>query len=182
MAGPGVSATYHFVWMHLGFAPFPGLHISWYLSSPYCGIHVPLYGVSLVVLVSNPISSPVRFIGLGYSPSNTLRGMILPPTLVLTFTWTEALVLPSQLPGRCTTGICFCFPGSFDIINHDFIWIISHIRVRPDKLYIDFIILAISSSISMMSVYPFFPWWLLAFLGVLCFPILFVERGTFSAL
>ena len=58
MAGTGMSATYHFVWMHLGFAPFPDLHISRHLTAPYCGIHIPLYAMSLVVLVSNPVGSP----------------------------------------------------------------------------------------------------------------------------
>ena len=58
MAGPDVSATYHFVWMHLGFAPLQGFHISRHLSDPYCGIHIPFYAVSLVVLVFNPVGSP----------------------------------------------------------------------------------------------------------------------------
>ena len=94
MAGPGMSATYHFVWMHLGFASIPGLLISRHLSTPYCGIHIPLYAVSLVVLVSNPVGSPFRFICLGYSLPNTLRGITLPPAPVLTFTQKEALDLP----------------------------------------------------------------------------------------
>ena len=61
MAGPGVSAKYHFVWICQGFAPFPGLHISRHLYVPYCGIHVPLYAVSLVVLVSNHVGLPFKF-------------------------------------------------------------------------------------------------------------------------
>ena len=77
MAGPGMSATYYFVWICLGFAPFPSSHISGHLSTPYCGIHIPLYAVSLVVLVSNPVGSLLRFICISYRLSNTPRGMAL---------------------------------------------------------------------------------------------------------
>ena len=102
MAGPSMSATYHSFWMCLGFAPLPGLHINGHLSAPYCGIHIPLYAVSLVVLVPNPVGSPFRFNCLGYSLSNTLRGITLSPAMVSTFTQAEAFVLPSQSAGRCT--------------------------------------------------------------------------------
>ena len=65
MVGPGVSATYHFVWIHQGYALLPGLHINRHWSTPYSGICIPLYAVTLVVLVSNPVGSPFRFICLG---------------------------------------------------------------------------------------------------------------------
>ena len=101
---------------------------------------------SLVVLVSNPVGSSFRFlclICLGYSVSNTLRGMTLPPALVSTFTQTEALVITITISWKVHNGLCFCFPGSFYVIDHDFTWITNHIRVRLDKVYIHFIILAI---------------------------------------
>ena len=111
MAVPGMSATYHFVWICLGFGLFPGLHISRHLSTPYCEIYIPLYAVTLVVLVSNPVGSPFRFICLGYSLSNTLRCMTLSPAPVSTFTQTEALVLPSQSAERCTMVYASVFLG-----------------------------------------------------------------------
>ena len=79
IAGADMSATYHFVWIHLGCTAGPGLQISGHISAPYCGIHVQLYAVSLVVLVSNPVGSPFKCICLGYCLSNTLRGITLPP-------------------------------------------------------------------------------------------------------
>ena len=135
--------------MHLGFATFPGLYISRHLSTPYCGIHIPLHATSLVVLVSNPVGSPFRFITISWKVHN---------------------------------GICFCFPGSFDVINHDITWITNHIRVRPNKVYIGFIILAIKflhhNNVSMFLL----PMVHFTFLGVLHFPSLFAGRATSSAL
>ena len=111
MAGPDMSTTYHSVWICLGFAPFPGLHISGNLSAPFLRNQHSLYAVSSVVLVFNPVSSPFRFICLGYRLSNALRGMTLPPALVLTFTQIEALVLPSESAGRCKIVNDSVFPG-----------------------------------------------------------------------
>ena len=180
MTSYGMPATYHFVCMHLDFTPLPGFLISGQLSTPYCGICIPLHAVSLVVLVSDPVASQFRFICLGYSPSNTLRGMTLPPAPVLTFTGRHWFCQHNQLEGAQWK--CFCFPRSFDVINHYVIWITSHIRVWPDKVYINFIILAIGffhlDHVSM----SFLPMVLFSFLGLLVFPILFVERGTSSVL
>ena len=59
MAGPWVYATYHFDWILIGFAPLPSLHVSGHLRALYCRMGVPLYVVRWVVLVSNPIGSPL---------------------------------------------------------------------------------------------------------------------------
>ena len=91
--------------------------------------------------------------------------MILPPAPVLTFTQMDAIGLSITIHWKVYNGISFCFPESFDVINDDFILITSHIKVRSDKVYIDFIIFAIEpfhlNDVSM----SLLPMVLFAFLG-----------------
>ena len=132
LTGPSVSATYPFVWIHLGFGPFPGLHTSRHLSTPYCGIHVPLYAGSLVVLVFSILLLHHLDSSVWYSFSNNLRGMTLPLTPVSTFTQTRALILPLWSTGRCTMVYASVFLHLLISSIMIFIWITKHIRVRPD--------------------------------------------------
>ena len=179
--GCGVSATYHFVWMHQGFTPLPGLHINRDLSTPYCGICIPLYAVSLVVLFSNPVGLPFRVICLRYSSQTPWWAshyhLLWCWLLLRQRHWS---CYHNQLEGA--KWYMLLFSWSFDVFNHDFIWITNHVRVWPNKVYINFIILVIEffhlNDVSM----SLLPMVLFAFLGVLCFTILFVGRGTSSAL
>ena len=146
---------------------FPGLHISRHLSTPYCGICIPLYVVSLVVLVSNPGGSPFRFICLGYSIPNTLRDVTLPPALC----WLHSdrdIALTITISWKVHNGICFCFPGSFDVTNHDSSGSLTTSGYGPTKCTLISSYWPLSSSISVMSVFSFFPWCFLPFWGVLC--------------
>ena len=176
MAGPGVSAAYHLVWIHLGLAPLPGLHIRRHLSVPYCGIGVPLYAVRNMLLGSSPVGSPFISIWLGYSLSMTLNGMTFPHALVSTFIQTEELVLPSQLVGRWAMVYASVFLGL--ATSSTLILSGSSVKLRSGLTWMKCISISSHwlsySSTLLKSVHPFFPCgFFFPFPGCCLFPLCF---------
>ena len=93
IAGPGVSATYHFILTFLGLFPFLGFLITGHCKDVNYLMIVPLYAVSNVPLAPHPVGSPVSVIQLGYSHLDMLSDKIAASSSTI-FTHMVAPVFP----------------------------------------------------------------------------------------
>ena len=84
IAGPGVSATYHYLWRRLVIHQFLGVQSPWVLKVPNCLMGDPLYAVKHVEDGLSPVGFPSLSNLLGNSLANVRRGMMLPPASVST--------------------------------------------------------------------------------------------------
>ena len=167
IVGSGVSATYQYDFTLWGWAPGqPGCQVIGPQSAPYRGIWDPLYAVSLVFTWSRPVGRPAGLIWSGYRHQNTQRGNTLPPALVSTLTWSEAVPLLLALAGSCMVVYASLHCGahtSLTMISLGWVFwtvVLGWMWCRAISSWGLW-----SSLTSMVSVLFFCPWWVLWFLG-----------------